>query len=422
MGAMNRKPLAEFCSFVLPLLGLFLITGPTRAASDSCALNWERLENPPVLALASDTVYYAIRLIPESDDIALVLQGEMPDARYVSLTSYEPNANAFASLIDASIQREADGISYRVAVVPPGADMSRLTVPLHNRLERPSVSMPKVLKHGVTLWYRVSVPYAQVDDIIPPRIQAYSLQSGQREKCPQGIVPSSPVNALAVKKSATLPKLPLQDGLIDSFHVSADFDYQNRENGYLNAAITYRSADELALFRFLAPRVSSNFSALRPDESWSEAEVRLFSISLISRLGMNRVTRHDTEFPLTVDIESGISSVVTVILGDTRDAEVMSYAQAKGYTVLPRATGLFPRDILIYRQQAAIEYPMGGEAFLGHVRKFVPVCTAENREQGAACAGRCFIGPYAPRGRICTKSELLADQCRVELLTSLGCS
>lgn len=206
------------------------------------------------------------------------------------------------------------------------------------------------------------------------------------------------MNALAVKKAASLPEKPLQEGLNDSFHVSADFVYQNRENGYLNAAVKYRSADDLALFRFLAPCASSGFSAQRPDGSWSEAEVRLFSVSLINRLGMNRVTRHDSEFPLSVDEESGLSSVVTVILGDTRDAEVMRYAQAKGYAVLPRSTGLFPRDILIYRQQAANEYPMGGEAFLGHVRKFVPPCTAANQKQGAACAGRCFIGPYAPRG------------------------
>lgn len=101
---MNRATFAGFCAFVMPPVVL-LIRGPMLLASESCAFRWERLENPPVLALASDAVYYAIRLLPESDDTALVLQGEIPDARYVSLTSYDRNANAFASLFDASIQR-----------------------------------------------------------------------------------------------------------------------------------------------------------------------------------------------------------------------------------------------------------------------------------------------------------------------------
>jgi hypothetical protein len=282
--------------------------------------------------------------------------------------------------------------------------------------------MPKVLNHGVTLWYRVYVPYSQKKDILPPQIHAYSLQSGQRVKCPQVMLPSSPVNALAAKGAAALPDKPLQKGLIDCFHVSADFVYQNRENGYLNVSVTYLNKEDLAVFRFLAPRASVGFSVRRPDGLWREADLRLFSVSLVNRLGMNRVTRHDEELPLSVDEDSGLSSVVTVILGDTSDAELMAYARAKGYTVLPRATGLVPRDLLIYRQQAANEFPLGGEAFFGHVRKFVPLCTAENREQGAACAGRCFIGPYAPRGRICTKGELLTGQCRVDLFTSLGCS
>jgi hypothetical protein len=200
------------------------------------------------------------------------------------------------------------------------------------------------------------------------------------------------VKPLAVKKAATLPTVPLQEGVIDSFHVSADFDYQNKENGYLNAAIHYPSADELAVFRFVAPRASSSYSALRPDPSWSESDVRLYSVSLINGLGMNRVTRHDSEFPLTVDEASGLSSVVNLILADVGDAEVMSYAKRKGYLVLPRAKGLFAKDTLIYRQQAANEFPAVGEAFLGHVRKFVPLCTAENREQPAAlCTQRADL-------------------------------
>jgi hypothetical protein len=354
-------------------------------------------------------------LIPASDDTAWVLEGDMPDARYVSLTSYRPNANAFASLIDASITREADGSRYRLAVVAPGADVSRLDVPAQNRLERPSQTMPKVSQHGVTIWYRVYVPYTEEDSIKPPRIQAYHVKTGEKAECPRSVVPSSPVDALAVKKAAALPTEPVQAGVIDSFHVSADFDYQNKENGYLNAAIRYRTADDLAVFRFLAPRASSAYSARRPDASWSEAEVRLYSVSLINGLGMNRVTRHDTEIPVTGDEDSGLSSVVTVIVGDADDAELVSYAKRKGYLLLPRTKGFLAKDTLIYRQQAANEFPVGGEAFLGHVRKFVPLCTAENKAQPAACAGRCFIGAYAPRGRICTRSQLLADQCRVEL-------
>lgn len=407
--------------FIFSLLTFLLSNGPVLAAPDVCEPRWERLGNPPILALAADTVYYGIRLIPTSDDVAWVLEADIPDARYVSLTSYTPQANAFASLIDASVIRDADGSHYRVAVVAPGADSSRLPVPLQNRLERPSIQTPKVLQHGVTIWYRVYVPYTELDNVMPPRVHAYNLKTGDKAQCPESILPSSPVNALAVKKAATLPAEPVQAGVIDSFHVAADFDYQNRENGYLNAAINYRRADDVAVFRFVAPRASSSYSALRPDGSWSESDVRLYSVSLINGLGMNRVTRHDSEFPLTVDEASGLSSVVTIILGDTTDAELMSYARRKGYLVLPRGTGLFSKDTLIYRQQAANEFPAGGEAFLGHVRKFVPLCTAENREQPAACAGRCFIGAYAPRGRICSKSQLLADQCQVELINSSGC-
>lgn len=417
----RSRSLGGLCCFVLSLLTFLLDKGSARAAADFCEPRWERLVNPPILALAADTVYYGIRLIPTSDDIAWVLEGDTPDARYVSLTSYLPNANAFASLIDASIIRESDGSRYRVAVVAPGADSSRLPVPLQNRLERPSIRTPKVSQHGVTIWYRVYVPYTEQDMVMPPRVQAYNLKTGDKAKCPDVIIPSSPVNALAVKKAAALPAEPVHEGVIDSFHVAADFDYQNRENGYLNAAIRYRNADELAVFRFVAPRASSSYSALRPDESWSESDVRLYSVSLINGLGMNRVTRHDTEFPLTVDNASGLSSVVNVILGDTSDEELISYAKSKGYLVLPRAQGLFSKDTLIYRQQAANEFPAGGEAFLGHVRKFVPLCTTENKTQPAACAGRCFIGPYAPRGRICTKSQLLADQCYVELINGSGC-
>jgi hypothetical protein len=402
-------------------MAFLLGNGAARAAADFCDVRWERLVNPPILALAADTVYYGVRLIPASDDVGWLLEGDIPDARYVSLTSYRPDANAFASLIDASVTREADGSRYRVAVVAPGADISRLPVPPQNRLERPSVQTPRVLQHGVTIWYRVYVPYIEEDGIMPPRLEAYNVKSGEKVKCPGAIVPSSPVDALAVKKAAALPTEAMQEGVIDSFHVAADFDYQNRENGYLNAAIRYRNADELAVFRFVAPRASSSYSALRPDASWSEADVRLYSVSLINGLGMNRVTRHDTEFPLTVDEASGLSSVVTVILGDIDDAELMSYAKRKGYLLLPRANGLFSKDTLIYRQQAANEFPAGGDAFLGHVRKFVPLCTAENKAQPEACAGRCFIGPYAPRGRLCTKSQLLADQCQVELINSSGC-
>jgi hypothetical protein len=413
---------ARLSSFALSLLTLLFAKAPAWAAADVCGPGWERLVNPPILALAADTVYYGIRWIPASDDIAWVLEGDMPDARYVSLTSYLPNANAYASLIDASVIREADGRRYRVAVVPPGADISLLPVPRQNRLERPSVRTPKVLQHGVTIWYRAYVPYTGQDRVIPPSLQAYDLKTGDKAKCPRVIFPSSPVDALAVKKAAALPAEPVEKGLIDSFHVSADFDYQNKENGYLNAAIHYRNADELAVFRFVAPRASSSYSALRPDASWSESDVRLYSVSLINGLGMNRVTRHDTEFPLTVDEASGLSSVVTLILGDTGDGELMNYAKSMGYLVLPRAKGLLSKDTLIYRQQAANEFPAGGEAFLGHVRKFVPLCTAESRVQPAGCAGRCFVGPYAPRGRICTKSQLFADQCRVELINSSGCS
>lgn len=280
----------------------------------------------------------------------------------------------------------------------------------------------RVAEHGITLWYRVHAPYQNPETLVPPTVEVGSHQPDSELRCPEIVSPSSPVNALKVQQAARLPKSPLEASIIDSFHVSADFDYQNKENGYLNARINFQNRQQVAYFRMKAPQASQSFDVSQPDSSWSQAQVRLFSLSVINSLGVTLGTLNDAQLPTARPSPAGEGSYLEWIVADPSDAELQNFAQNHGIGFLPRSSWYGLPHVLIYRQQAANRFPLGSEEFLGHVRDFVPLCTEAAQKNPRLCAGRCFIGDYAPVGRLCSREDVLKQKCTFQINSAQACA
>ncbi|KAJ3085376.1 hypothetical protein HK102_000063 [Quaeritorhiza haematococci] len=403
----------------LSLLSLTLLTSLANAVSAQiqstpCNVAWGA--PPPIMAGTSDAEYQVLRLLTSSDDVGLLIEGTLPDARYMSVTTYTPDGTGFHSLFDADLRPDFNSGAWRAVIVPNVTAAGSLTDPKVFRVS--AATEPRIATAGAVMvvrtYLRVNKDAAPLPD---PKISAFNVSTGKPIDCPRLDTNARfPIQFVQTALSQYVLVPQLTPNLLDVYRTSQDHYYENMEAAYLVTNVEFPSDTNVAVFSFQAPTVSTNYSVRFPDDSWARSNARYFSLSLIDYTGVSLATIRDNQFAPTRDITTPegqvIPNVATIAIG-LKGSQAEAFAKSNGITFAGLdAIPTSRRFLTGFREIGANEFP-------GSFEK-VEICT-DRRGNPAQCDARCYVKQFAPRGVVCSQADFLANKCNVSLTTTAGC-
>ncbi len=332
-------------------------------------------------------------------NIGLLVEGQFPQARYMSLTVYDDKTfSPVAHLTDFQIRAGGAGINpfapppgerrpaggYRMLIVPRGSPHSAEANVIEYDPSLPAISvflryyLPSVSATGGVPLPRITPFDITTGRIVEPRLpRIVRMQHGRiREE-----LLSRFLDKYVARKLNPLFSVAMLNRSLSAFRADSQGLYPNADNKYLVIPIVKRS-DQVAVIRFKPP-TDAEHHLPHPD-------VRYWSVSLGDDKSYNAYTLADDQAKLDAD------GYVTVVLAEPTP-QIMQKARA--FNLIPWTLG--NRGVLIYRN--LVTRP-------GFDGDFDLIPEFSDSAGWSALTGQRFIGAYAPSGQLLSVEEFLRLQ------------
>ncbi len=346
--------------------------------------------------------YFAYTFVRTNNNLALKIQGEFPNTRYMSFNVYNlQDKSTQGSIVDAQIKAAQPFVvdskkrddRFTIHILPEKYANSKLP----NKLT--FLDEGKFLLVVMRLYDFNQDNYGGVS---LPTVQAFEL--GEKDKLKSLPLP----RALNLRKYVNAPKiaediwfmyesenLKALDGphqrvpyfTLPFFRVIGEGMIQNNDNLYLLSAVT-KKKNELYILKFKSP------TFVKTTEDIGNTDVRYWSVNIGDDISYDFNALKDED--CLID-EQGF---VTIVIGEG-DADLKGRVAALGFNFMewnvPRNKGF-----IIYRNM------LTKEGFAGHFLQ-VPPLKEKNKNAFLEFEAGQYIGEYAPKGIRMSKEAFLKE-------------
>jgi hypothetical protein len=356
------------------LLLFALLEMDATAFGENCTSRWELIDSRPYRELyymETHVTYRRIKFtVQPGEQIALRIQSQLPEARYMNYSLYEQETmDSMGSVADHNLATESDNACYTIWLSPTQRGANH--VPL-----AAGGSEPKAYE----LWYRLYVPADGVPGeggVGLPQIEAFDAVTGAEHACP---IPAAAIAPDPGRIANNLPPAPLA-GEMFMYRAKASQIYANPDNIYL--ASQFPRNREITVFRFRAPSFGL------------DEQVRYWSLCTGGLSTLTSACLSDYEAIV------GDDGMVSVVVGP---AEIEGEVSKLGLNFIDRGRHFVP--VLIYRNVLA------QESFAGDPHR-IPERGPLSPGPIHDYAAQNYIGDFAPIGRHCTLAEFRAGSCQL---------
>ena len=346
--------------------------------------------------------YFAYTFKVTDPNIGLKIQGEFPNARYMSYNVYNlADQSTQGSIIDVNIAAEKPfvvddktaGDSYTIHVIPEKYSNSALP----NKL---------TYKAGSSVLLVIMRLYDFNEDnyggIPLPGVTAFKLEEKEQQ---ENIPLPSPIMLTKIWQPEEISKdftylyesenIAALDGprkqkkyfTMPFFRVTGERMLQNNDNLYLISAIT-KKEKELYMVKFKAP------TYVKETKDIGHTDVRYWSMMIGSdnSYSFNSIKDEDCQID-----EDGF---VTVVIGDN-DSALKERVAALGFNFMEWNIAR-NKGFIIYRNM------LSSKGFAGHLLKLDALREKDKKDFAKFEAGQ-FIGEYAPKGNRMSIEDFMAE-------------
>jgi hypothetical protein len=337
-------------------------------------------------------------------NVGFKVQGDFPNARYMSLNVYDTNRNSTASIYDTQLSPESCSTNpFSGEAHETGGDHSVYTTYIMPESYEEFDNESNVLKFKddedeLSLILRYYLPEGgDLAGVELPKVEVFDLDTKELVTIPQTTDFLTAWPELLDAYAYLYNIQGSMDNKVRFYKGAARGLYANFDNLYLATHVNF-NADEVIMFRWKAVTHANS------PEEFNDADVRFYSINI----GDDLTNNHDgiADKDLLID-ENGY---ITVVISDN-NADVRAKAEEAGFNYLPKTlpkTFDRPSGTIVYRHLLTKDIDTAPYS-MKQAPDMILSPTEWSPEFFMNLDASNYMGDYAPSGFRMTKAEYLEN-------------